>query len=163
MKLSILYGSKTGRTREMAEEIKKGMESVSAVEARLFSLSDIDEEFLSQSRGVVFGTPTYYANTCWQMKKWFDTSRKYNLSGKLGAAFATADYTCGGADTAILTLVGHMMVKGMLVYSGGSALGKPYIHLGAVALKDRLDEAKPQFFIFGQRIAQQAKAIEVKA
>ena len=162
MKLSILYVSKTGRTEEMAKEIKKGMETVPGAEVGLFPITDIDEAFLQESAAVVFGTPTYYANPCWQMKKWFDTSRKYDLSGKLGAAFATADYLQGGADTAVLNLISHMMVKGMLVFSGGSAFGKPYIHLGAVAFKDHMDEAKPLFYTFGERIAKQAETLVKK-
>ena len=56
--------------------------------------------------------------------------------------FATADYPQGGADTAILTIINHLMVKGMLVYSGGSALGQPFIHLGAVALKENFEQSK---------------------
>ena len=45
------------------------------------------------------------------------------------------------------------MVDGMMVYSGGSSLGKPYIHLGPVALKDTFEESRELFVIFGSRIA----------
>lgn len=159
MKLAIIYFSKTGNTRIMAQEVATGMEKVAGTEAKTFSLDDIDDAFIEESRAVVFGTPTYYANTCWQMKKWFDESRKYDLSGKLGAVFATAHYAQGGADTAILNILGHLMVKGMLVYSGGSALGQPFIHLGAVAIDENFEQSKPMFQIFGERIAQ--KAVEL--
>lgn len=159
MKLAIIYFSKTGNTRIMAQEVATGMEKVAGIEAKTFSLDDIDDAFIEESRAVVFGTPTYYANTCWQMKKWFDESRKYDLSGKLGAVFATAHYAQGGADTAILNILGHLMVKGMLVYSGGSALGQPFIHLGAVAIDENFEHSKPMFQIFGERIAQ--KAVEL--
>ena len=52
-----------------------------------------------------------------------------------------------------------MMVKGMLVYSGGGACGQPYIHLGAVALKENFEASKPMFRIFGERVARKAKEI----
>lgn len=156
MKISILYYSKSGKTKEMAEIIASAMRQTPEIEAGVFSLDLVDKTFLNESRAVVFGTPTYYANTCWQLKKWFDESREFNLAGKLGAVFATADYAQGGADVAIMTVLGHLLVKGMLVYSGGSAFGQPFIHLGAVALKENFEQSKPQFSAFGARIAKQA-------
>lgn len=159
MKLAIVYFSKTGNTKEMAQIVADGMKKVEGVEVGIFDIEHIDDDFIKESRAVVFGTPTYYANTCWQIKKWFDESKPYNLEGKIGAVFATANFAQGGADTAILTIINHLMVKGMLVYSGGSALGQPYIHLGAVALKENFEESKEQFSIFGERIAQKAIAL----
>jgi NAD(P)H dehydrogenase (quinone) len=161
MKLSIIYFSKSGHTKEMAEIIATGMKSISDIEVGIFDLDHIDNDFLAESKAIVFGTPTYYASTCWQIKKWFDESKKYNLEGKIGAVYATADYAQGGADTAILTIISHLVVKGMLVYSGGSALGHPYIHLGAVALKENFEQSKPMFEVFGKRIA--SKALELFA
>ncbi|MBE6072906.1 MAG: flavodoxin family protein [Clostridium butyricum] len=159
MKLAIIYFSKTGKTKEMAEVIAKGMKSEKDMEVGVFDIENIDYDFIKESRAVVFGTPTYYANTCWQIKKWFDESWGCNLEGKIGAVFATADYAQGGASTAMLTIINHLMVKGMLVYSGGSALGQPYLHLGAVALKENFEESKEIFEIFGERIAKKAKEL----
>lgn len=159
MKISILYFSKTGHTKEMAHIIANGIKKSSNIEVGIFDLDNIDDDFLLESKAVIFGTPTYLANTCWQFKKWFDESNKYNLEGKIGAVFSTAHYAQGGADTAILTIINHLMVKGMLVYSGGSALGKPYIHLGAVAIDENYEESKPMFEIFGERIASKTKAL----
>lgn len=155
MRCSIIYYSKTGHTAEMAREIEAGIkQEVPDMEVGLFTVDDADPEFVNSSQAVLFGTPTYLANTCWQMKKWFDESTpKFQLGGKIGAAFATAHYAQGGADTAILTLINHMMVKGMLVYSGGAALGQPYIHLGALAIDDNYEQSRALFRIFGQRIA----------
>ena len=156
MKISILYFSQTGNTRSMAEVVAEGARAVPGVEVGLFPLDAIDKEFLAASKAVFFGTPTYLASTCWQWKKWFDEPAPCPLGGKLGAVFATANFVQGGADIAIQTLLTHMMVKGMLVYSGGGACGLPYIHLGAVALKDHLEESRPLFRIFGERVARKA-------
>ena len=159
MKLSIIYFSKTGNTYTMAKEIGNGMKTIENIELRIFDIENIDYEYINESKAVVFGTPTYYANTCWQIKKWFDESWGCNLSGKIGGVFATADFPQGGADTAISTIINNLMVKGMLVYSGGSAVGEPYIHLGPVALKENFEESKELFNVFGKRIA--AKCIEL--
>ncbi|MBN1053082.1 flavodoxin family protein [Clostridium botulinum] len=159
MKISIIYFSKTGKTKEMANIIASGMKLEKDIEVELFDIDNINYDFLNESKAVIFGTPTYYANTCWQIKKWFDESSNCNLSGKIGAVFATANYAQGGADTAILTIINHLMVKGMLVYSGGSSLGQPYIHLGAVALKENFEKSKDMFKIFGTRIAQKTNEL----
>lgn len=153
MKLSIIYFSKTGTTRKMAEYIAEGMKTHKGFDVGIFDINDIDYSFLAESKAVVFGTPTYYANTCWQIKKWFDESYGISLAGKIGAVYATCDYIQGGADTAILTIINHLMVKGMLVYSGGSSHGKPFIHLGAVALKGHDESSASMFRTFGERIA----------
>lgn len=50
MKLAIIYFSKTGQTKEMAEVIAKGMERAGG-EVRLFSVDEpMDKAFLSESR-----------------------------------------------------------------------------------------------------------------
>lgn len=125
MKISILYYSLTGHTREMAEVIAEGVRTVPGCEVKLFPLDAIDKEFLAASSAVFFGTPTYLASTCWQWKKWFDEPAPCSLGGKLGAVFATANFAQGGADIAIQTLLTHMLVKGMLVYSGAEPAGSP--------------------------------------
>lgn len=72
----------------------------------------MDIDYINSCDGVIFGTPTWVASTCWQMKKWFDVdSRPLKLGGKLGGVYATAHYAQGGADIAIMTLIGHMLVK----------------------------------------------------
>lgn len=111
MKLAIIYFSKTGKTKEMAEVIAKGMKSEKDMEVGIFDIENIDYDFIKESKAVVFGTPTYYANTCWQIKKWFDESWGCNLEGKVGAVFATADYAQGGASTAMLTIINHLVAE----------------------------------------------------
>ena len=163
MKFAIIYYSKTGHTREMGEVIAKGIARQGG-KTRLFSIEEpLDQEYINSCDGVLFGTPVYLANTCWQMKKWFDTeSASVKLSGKLGGVYSTAHYAQGGGDVAILTLIGHLLVKGMLVYSGGASLGKPFIHLGPVAL-DAVDghyeSCKADFEIYGERFAAKAREL----
>ena len=101
MKISIIYYSKTGHTKEMGEEIAAGIRSEGG-EARLFSIEEhLDTEYIASSDGVIFGTPTYLASTCWQMKKWFDVdSAGISLAGKLGGVYSTAHFAQGGGDIA---------------------------------------------------------------
>jgi NAD(P)H dehydrogenase (quinone) len=69
LKISIIYFSKTGKTKKMADVVADGMRSVQDTEVKAFSLDEIDYDFVAKSSAVVFGTPTYYANICWQLKK----------------------------------------------------------------------------------------------
>lgn len=160
MKISIVYFSLTGNTRAAAEVVAGGIRGVSSdIEVRCFDLESVDDAFLAESCAVVFGTPTYAAGPCWQIKQWFDTYRGANLGGKLGSAFSTANYIQGGADTSLLSVISCMVVRGMLAFSGGASLGQPFIHLGAVSVKDHEDECREMFRIFGERIANKAKEL----
>ena len=163
MKFAIVYYSKTGHTKEMGEIIAEGIRKQGG-EARLFSITeDMDAEYINACDGVIFGTPTYLASTCWQIKKWLEEdSRSLKLAGKLGGVYATAHYAQGGGDIAIMTIIGHLLVKGMLVYSGGASYGQPFIHLGPVALdavEGHYEKSKAMFEVFGERMAQKAKEL----
>ena len=123
------------------------------------NLNEIDKEFIDASKGIIFGTPTYYANMSWEMKKWIDESSSFNLEGKLGAAFSTANSIAGGSDIALLAILNHLMVKGMLVYSGGVAFGKPKTHLGYVHINEIEENEDENARIFGERIAKKVSQI----
>lgn len=162
MKMTVLYHSKSGNTKTMAEIIVEGMSSVDGVEAKSYSIDDIDENWIKESKCVVVGSPIYMADISGELKSWLvGPSMKYNLAGKIGGAFATADYIHGGGDLGIQNILHHMMVLGMLTYSSGAMQGVPVIHLGPVALSKQLNENKETFTIYGQRMAQ--KTLEIFA
>ena len=139
MKMTVLYHSVTGNTKTMAQVIAEGMMTVAGVEAKAFPIENWDAAWVKESKCVVLGTPIYLADLC--------------SAVKVGGAFATADYLHGGGDLGIQTILNHMMVLGMLTYSGGGSFGKPVIHLGPVALHGHLEESKELFRLYGQRMA----------
>lgn len=160
MKASVLYHSKSGNTQKMAAVIVKGMMEVDGVEVKAFAIDAPDETFVKESSCVILGTPTYLANMSGAMKSWLESSSmKLGLAGKLGGAFATADYIHGGGDIAIRTILDHLMVLGMLTYAGGGAYGKPVIHLGPVALGGHLEDSEELFTLYGQRMATKASEL----
>lgn len=160
MKASVLYYSKSGNTKTMAETIVEGMQAVEGVEAQAFSIEEVDVEFVKESSCVVLGSPTYYADIAAPVKVWLEKSAgPCKITGKLGGAFATADYIHGGGDMGVQNILKHMMVYGMITYSGGGAYGVPVIHLGPVALNKALDDSKDTFFEYGKRMAGKAKEI----
>lgn len=160
MKMTVLYYTKTGNTKAAAEMIVEGMKKVDGIEAKSFSIENIDEDWAKSSKCIVLGSPIYVSSVCAAVKNWLDGScRKYDLAGKLGGAFATADYLHGGGDLGIRLILDHMMVYGMMTYSGGSAYGKPVIHLGPVALNHHLEESKDTFLSYGERMATKTKEL----
>jgi NAD(P)H dehydrogenase (quinone) len=160
MKMCVLYFSKTGNTKKMAEDIARGMESVGEVQAKAMSIEDLDDEFVRESACVVVGTPTYYTSLAGQVKSWLDTeSGRYSFAGKLGGAFSTAQFTHGGGEIAIQNILTHLQFLGMLIYSGGGAVCQPPIHLGPVAITDGNSSFTQLFETYGQRMATKAKEI----
>jgi NAD(P)H dehydrogenase (quinone) len=148
MKIAIVYHSATGNTQKIAQVIAEGA-GISP---------EIDVAFLAESKAVIFGCPTYYGTFSWQMKKWFDTT-KVNLAGKLGSVFATENHLGGGADLAELGMAGHMLVRGMLVYSAGGSKEGPITHYGAVIIKDGDEFQQHRAKLLGKRVAE--KAVEL--
>ena len=154
MKMAVIYHSASGHTKEMAEVIAEGMQAAGG-DTKSFSIDNIDEDWVKESKCVVIGTPIYLASLSGKMKSWLETScMKLGLAGKIGGAFATADYVHGGGELGIRTILDHLMVLGMLTYSGGGASGKPVIHLGPVAISGHLDESKSTFELYGKRMAE---------
>lgn len=167
MKIAIIIYSESGRTQQAAELIGRGIAQVEDCEYRIMNVDPkaekpVDQEYVEQADAVIFGTPTYYANICWQMKKFIDET-EIRFAGKLGAVFATANALGGGSETAMLTLINQILVKGMLVYSGGTSLGKPNTHLGVTSIKEvPMEQQEEKMVIFGTRIAQKAKELFAK-
>ncbi len=162
MKMAVIYHSVTGNTKNMGEHIAAGMQSVEGVEARCFSIDDVDVDYVRDCKCVVLGSPIYAAHITGQMMNFMlNTAGKLNLAGKLAGAFTTAQYVHGGGELGIREMLDHLMVTGALIYSGGASLGKPVIHLGPVGIDNTLDidQFIPNFEIYGKRMAQ--KAVEL--
>lgn len=134
MKVSIIYHSETGNTREMAERVREGCLNAGA-EARCMSIDEVDRAYVQESAAVILGSPTYEGTCSWQMKRFLDSGPP-GLAGKLGGVFASQNWPGGGgASFAEMTMIAGMLVLGMLIYSGGIAEGMPYLHFGAVSRK----------------------------
>ena len=130
MKLAVIYHSETENTKQAAEWIVDGMNEVSGVEARAFSIEKVDEDFAKEAKGIVVGSPSYMAQMTPQIHNWlFEKAGELEFPGKMGGAFATEQYTHGGGTQVIQSILTIEMVKGMLCYSGGMACGKPVIHI----------------------------------
>jgi NAD(P)H dehydrogenase (quinone) len=162
MNIAIIYHSETGNTKRMAELVREGCERVAGVEARCMPVDQVDDDYVTAAKAVILGSPTYEGACTWQMKKYLDTQAR-GLAGKLGGVFASQNWPGGGgASFAEMTMIAGMLVRGMLIYSGGIAEGKPYLHFGAVSRRAPDDELYQERCLkLGENIAR--KAVELYA
>ena len=162
MKLAVIYDSKTGNTKKAAEWIAEGMNTVPGAEARTFSIHEIDEAFVKEAVGAIIGSPSYAALMTPDMRTWLMGAGKLGMAGKLGGAFATEQYTHGGAELVIQSILTNELVWGMLCYSGGGSCGKPIIHFGPVGVNDNveahngMEHYEEYFRVYGERFARKA-------
>ena len=162
MKMCVICHSVTGNTKNMGELIVKGMNAVEGVDARLFTIEDVDYEFAKECKCVVLGSPIYAFHVTGQMMTFLlNETRKLSLAGKLCGAYATAQYVHGGGEFGIQEMLNHMMVQGGLIYSGGGSCGAPVIHLGPVGIDNTMDISQfaGNFEVYGTRMASKAKEL----
>jgi NAD(P)H dehydrogenase (quinone) len=93
-KLCIVYYSNTSTTEKMALEIHKGAID-SGVNAILKKVEQCTLDDLLQADGIVVGSPTYFSNIAWQMKKLIDESimlyrKQRSLENKICGCFVSA-------------------------------------------------------------------------
>ena len=156
-KILIIYYSKTGNTKAMAEEVSRGAKAVGA-EVVLKPVGEASVDELMDADGIVVGSPTYYGHSASPIHEFIERSVKYHgrLAGKVGGAFASSANIGGGTETTILDLLHVMLIHGMIVQ--GSAGGA---HYGPVAI-NRLDErSKMQCFDLGRAVAALAEKVRL--
>jgi NAD(P)H dehydrogenase (quinone) len=141
--LLVLYYSRHGSTRQLAEMIAQGIESVAGCDARLRTVpavSPVSEATqpdipgsgapyvelsdLEECAGLALGSPTRFGNMAAAMKYFWDgTSAQWlsgTLVGKPACVFTTTGSMHGGQESTLLSMMLPLMHHGMLL------LGLPY-------------------------------------
>ncbi len=139
----VLYYSRYGATRRMAERICRGIEEVPGMEARLRTVPPVStvaeasapeipedgppyatREDLTDCSALVLGSPTRFGNMAAPLKYFLDgTSSEWlagTLAGKPAAVFTSTSTQHGGQEATLLSMMIPLLHHGMLV------LGIPY-------------------------------------
>jgi len=101
-RLLIAYYSGTGNTRRMADAIGKGAERLEVtVEVKRVEECGLND--LAGADGIVIGSPTYFSNVAWQVKRLIDESialyrRERQLRDKVGGCFTSSGTHRDGKD-----------------------------------------------------------------
>ncbi len=117
MQVLVLYYSKGGNTRKLAEYIAQGVDSVEGVQPMLKSTKYVTKEDFIDSEGVIAGSPVYFGTMAWDLKRVFDefVSVRNRMEGKVGAAFATSGDPSGGKETTIMSILQAFLINGMIL------------------------------------------------
>jgi NAD(P)H dehydrogenase (quinone) len=120
-KVLILYFSGSGNTRKMAKAIGEAMKS-STVNATVELVGKFDISLLPNYDGIVLGSPTYFSNMAWQVKKVIDESivhyRGGRLKGKVAGIFTSAGTSRDGTDCLKMLEIALGYHHGMKVIEG---------------------------------------------
>jgi NAD(P)H dehydrogenase (quinone) len=119
-KIAIIYHSTYGHTKLQAEAVCRGAQSVSSVNAQLYTAAEaaarLDE--LDAADAIIFGCPTYMGSMSAGMKtfieaaakKWFTLAWKNKIAG----AFTNSSSFSGDKLNTLLGLVINAMQHGMI-------------------------------------------------
>ncbi|MFK5892982.1 MAG: NAD(P)H:quinone oxidoreductase [Pseudomonadota bacterium] len=139
----ILYYSRHGATKELAQLIARGVEKVPQMQARLRTVPEIstvcekmeDEipqqgaiyvtnDDLNECSGLILGSPTRFGNMASPLKYFIDnTSSQWLagvLNGKPGGVFTSSSSLHGGQESTLLSMMIPLLHHGMMI------LGIPY-------------------------------------
>lgn len=143
--LLVLYYSRHGTTRKMAELIAQGIDSVPGCEARLRTVPAVspvteavepaipgegapyvEARDLEECAGLALGSPTRFGNMASAMKYFWDgTSAQWlsgALAGKPACVFTSTGSLHGGQESTLLSMMLPLMHHGMMI------VGIPYTH-----------------------------------
>jgi NAD(P)H dehydrogenase (quinone) len=141
----VLYYSRHGATRKLAEMIAQGIESVPGADARLRTVPAVSTvaeatepdvpsngapyvelQDLAECAGLALGSPTRFGNMAAALKYFLDgTSADWlagTLSGKPAVVFTSTGSLHGGQESTLLSMMIPLLHHGMLV------MGLPYTH-----------------------------------
>ena len=139
MKVLIVYYSRGGTTKKMANLIAEEIKTSGAI-VDVVSVSDIEAERLLEYEGIIVGSPTYYGTLAAQIKELFDQSVAFHgkLDGKAGGAFSSAANVAGGNETTILSILEAMLIHGMIIQ--GDPKGDHYGPVALATIDQRCDD-----------------------
>ena len=117
MNVLVLYYSKGGNTRKLAEAIAKGVGQVDGVEAVLRHTRDVVKDDFVAADGLIVGSPVYFGTMAAQLKLVLDefVGVRKKMENKVGAAFSTAGDASGGKETTMMSIIQALLIYGMII------------------------------------------------
>ena len=158
MQILILYHSRSGRTKAMADAIAAGVDSVPDVQALLRTTEQVVLEDFLQSDGIIAGSPVYFGTLSAELKSVFDrfiATRKHMVN-KIGAAFTSGNHHSGGKETTLLSILQALMIYGMIIVGDPLETGG---HYGAALAGDPTEKGLEDAKCLGVRVAEIASKL----
>lgn len=158
MQVLVLYYSKGGNTRKLAEAVAQGVESVGGVEAVLKTTQDVTKEDFLGADGIIAGSPVYFGVMAADLKRVFDefVSVRKKMENKIGATFTTSGDATGGKETTMLSIIQCFLIYGMIIVGDPmDATG----HYGVACVGAPDEKAAENGRKLGRRVAELCKKL----
>ncbi|THB81845.1 MAG: flavodoxin family protein [Desulfobacteraceae bacterium] len=155
MKVLVLYYSKGGNTRKLAQGILEGIQEVEGVEGIMKNTEEVTKDDFLEAGGLIVGSPVYFGTMAAQLKTVLDQfiSVRRKMEGKIGAAFTTSGDATGGKETTIMSIIQALLIYGMVITGDPmSATG----HYGVACVGAPDEKTLSNANKLGQRVAQLA-------
>lgn len=104
MKVFVVYDSKYGNTKVVAENILEGLKQVDGIEADIGYAKDVDIQRLTGYDALILGAPNHMANPSRTMKKFVDKLAELELKAKSVVIFGTYSGRLRNNDRAVKKL-----------------------------------------------------------
>jgi len=158
MHVLVLYYSKGGNTRQLAEAVAKGVDSVSDVSALLKSTREVTQDDFLNAAAIIAGSPVYFGVMAADLKRIFDEfiGTRKRMENKVGAAFATSGDPTGGKETTMLSIIQCLLIYGMIIVGDPmSATG----HYGVACAGEPDEQTCANAEKLGARVAELCKKL----
>ena len=158
-RILILYFSRGGHTKMMAELVAEGARGVSPVEVRFKTVDEATADDLVWCDGIAVGSPTHMGSIAWEMKRWWDEVAQPlwpEIEGRIGCAFTSSGGLAGGGELTCLALQIVLMNYGLLVFGVPDYVAPGQtLHYGAIcAGRPRNDGEREACRRLGRRLAE---------
>ena len=153
MQILVLYFSKGGNTRKLAEAVARGAGMVDGTQVVLKHTDDVTKEDFVNAQGIIAGSPVYFGLMAAELKSVFDrfVGVRRKMENKIGAAFATSADPSGGKETTMFSIIQAMMIYGMVIVGDPmSATG----HFGTACVGAPDKAAEENAAKLGRRVAE---------
>ena len=149
VKVFVVYDTKYGNTKLVAEKIVEGMRETKGIETVISDVKEIDLERITDSDAILIGSPNHWGGPSRTIKKFIDELGKLDLEAKWFAVFDT--YLGGDFEKAVKKMekrIGEKVPSLKLITSGLSIRVKRM--KGPI-----VEEEYPRCRDFGKKIANQ--------
>lgn len=158
MQILILYHSKGGNTRRLAEAIAEGVDQVDGAETVVRNTTEVSKDDFVNASAVIAGSPVYFGTMAAELKKVLDdfVSLRRQMENKIGAAFTTSGDPTGGKETTMMSILQAFLIYGMIIVGDPlDATG----HYGTACVGAPDDDALENGRRLGTRVAELAKKV----
>jgi len=89
VKVFVVYDTKYGNTRFVAEKIAEGLREVDGIEVAISDVKEVNLKSVADFDAILIGAPNHWGGPSWTIKKFIDKLGKLDLKARWFAVFDT--------------------------------------------------------------------------